>query len=149
MSLKFVNGHYFPYCQFCEHDEKCELKHYEFLGVKSSEEILDGPFEHENLSSKMSLFQQETPYATCGGRIGEHDSFFYRLACECGTVISSLTLSNAFGGFLCGKFEPNEKGRERMELTDRIAKEKGIPVGEVSPDDLPELDPDYHAIMTH
>ncbi len=147
MSLEFIEGHYFSYCQFCEHDEKCELKHYEYMGVESKGEIDRTHYPgHEVLSWHSTTFQRGHDRAACAGRFGVTDSLFYKLACECGTVIGGLDKPS---GKICAKFESNKRGKERIKLAEKIAEERGIPLEEISAEDLPELDNNYKAILDY
>lgn len=145
----FLKGAYFPYCQWCRKDGHCILRHYQFLGVEFADHANEFRFAHEDLSCNMSAFQRNTTRAVCGGRIFETESFYLPLYCECGTVISSLTLSTAMGTGFCAKFQPSEKGKERMRMAEKIAKEKGIDISEVDPDDLPPADEKYVAAMMY
>lgn len=144
-----LKGHYFPYCQFCRHDGKCELRHHEFLGLPSQGQTDRTSYRsHEDVRWGLSIFQQGTTRGTCSGRIHETGSIFYPLGCECGTVLSSLTLTCLLGsGGMCGKFDPNIRGRMRLILAKRIARRKHIAFRNVSPDNLPPLDPEYRAVM--
>jgi len=53
------------------------------------------------------------------------------------------------GTGFCAKFQPSEKGKERMRMAEKIAKEKGIDISEVDPDDLPPADEKYVAAMMY
>lgn len=143
-----ITGHYFSYCQFCEHDGKCELKHHEYLGRPGSEGVDKTPYRsHEDLAWHMSSAQQNTPRGNCVGRIKATASLYYPLQCECGTVINSLTFGLLFGSDMCAKFEPNELGKERLELAKSIARTKHRALRKLNPAWLPDTDPDYHAEM--
>lgn len=39
MCLEKITGRYFPYCQFCIHENHCELQHYKFLGIQLSDPV--------------------------------------------------------------------------------------------------------------
>lgn len=143
-----LTGHYFPYCQFCSHDGRCELRHNQFLGLPSQGSIDKSVYSgHEDLPFHMTVFQNGTERGTCNGHIQRTGSVYYPLGCECGTVISSLSLSGLFGGGFCQKFSPNEKGNERLRLAKQLAEERGVELSEISADDLPEPDPDYVSEM--
>ena len=78
MYLEKITGGYFLYCQFCVHENHCELHHHEFLGI-------------------------QLPDLTemCTGRI-LHDSRRETLVCEnCGAV-----LERPFEKGICSKFNP-------------------------------------------
>lgn len=148
--MKEIKGGYFPYCQFCKHDGNCELKHHEFMGQRSTGKVDTSCYSgHEDLGWHMTAFQsgQRT---SCSGRIRVSDNLYVPLICECGTRISSLTMQQLSGQF-CAKFEENEKGLERLELAKEVARKKGIPLEEVTSDDLPEIpeiEEGYQAVMT-
>ncbi len=138
MGQEKILGHYFACCQFCEHDGNCELKHFEFMGLPSAGKVDDTPYPgHEDLGWHFSTFQGRIARGACAGRIMKTDSIFFPLACECGTVVDSP----------CRKLTPNEKGRERLELAEKIAEEKGVELSEITPNDLPELDSNYEAVI--
>jgi len=109
MTGEILTGHYFPYCQICKHDGSCELKHYEFLGIKPKGEIDRTAYQgHEDIEWHLTAFQGSDSRGNrgaCTGRIHATGSIFYPLACGCGTVISSLTFSTALGAMLCQKYE--------------------------------------------
>lgn len=137
--MENLTGHYFPYCQFCEHDGSCELRHNEFLGLNSQGKVdKTGYPGHEDLAWHFSVFQTRSKRGTCSGGIRASGSIYFPLQCECGTVICSLGLASLFGTEFCRKFKPNEKGRRRLKLAEKIAKERGISIEEIGPDDLPE-----------
>jgi hypothetical protein len=149
MKNKFLKGAYFTYCKWCRWDGHCNLRHYQYVGAKSINQIDDSPYPgHEGLSWGCSAFQVNTKRAGCNGRIYKSDSLFYPLACECGTVISSLTFSSLFGITMCVKFQPNKEGKERFELAKKIARIKKVDISKITSDDLPEFDQDYQAAMT-
>lgn len=113
MSFKKILGGYFIYCQQCKNDGNCILKHHEYMGVASQGRVDETPYHgHEDLAWHGTAFQRRSSRATCAGRISATNSFFYPLACECGTVVSSLTLSGA----ICQKFKPNGKYKMREVL---------------------------------
>jgi len=149
MGRASLKGKYFLYCQWCRRDGHCILRHYQFLGTKSSGQV-DRSFcpGHEDLAWHLSGFQQDTKRTTCNGRIYKTDSVYYPLQCECGTAISSLTFSFIFGRF-CAKFQPNENGKERLRIAEEIAEKRGIELSEVDLKDLPEPDPNYVAAMMY
>lgn len=142
-------GHYFPYCQFCEYDGSCELRHNEFLGLESQGKVDKSRYPgHEDLSWHFSTFQKHLERGACNGRIRAIDSTFFPLGCECGTAIMSLKFCSIFGTGFCQKFKPNKKGEQRMELAEKIAKEKDISTEEIEPEDLPEPEP-YDSVMLY
>lgn len=148
MEEKKLTGHYFPYCQFCKYDGKCELRHNEFLGLPTQGKVDDSGYSgHENLGWHFSVFQKNNPRGTCNGRILATGSIFIPLYCECGTAVSSLALNALSGKGMCAKFQKNERGKKRLALAKRIAKRKSIPLSEIDPEDLPELNPRYKATM--
>lgn len=139
MEREKILGRYFPCCQFCEHDGNCELKHFELMGLPSAGKVDDTPYPgHEDLGWHFGVFQGNRRRGTCAGRIMKSDSIFFPLICECGTVIDSF----------CKKLTPNKKGRKRLKLAKGIAREKGIELSEIDPDDLPPLDPNYESVAT-
>lgn len=147
---KFLKGAYFAYCQWCRWDGHCNLRHYQFLGMKPAEKIDDSPYPgHEDLNWHLSIFQKNSERGMCCGRIYEIESIYCPLQCECGTVISSLTFSANMGTGFCAKFRPNEKGKERMRIADKISKEKNVKISEIDLDELCPSDPDYDAVMTY
>lgn len=147
-----LKGGYFIYCQFCNHDGNCELKHNELLGLPANEKIhrrfgVNAAFEHENLSCASSAFQKNKVIGTCTGRIIETESLYFPLICsKCETVISSLTLQH-MSGTCCAKFEPNEYYQKCIGNMEQIAKEKGITLDEVDFSYYPEPDEAYIAVM--
>jgi hypothetical protein len=147
-NLTGLTGHYFPYCQFCEHDGNCELRHNEFLGLNSQGKVDKSRYPgHEDLTWHFSAFQGNRRRGTCAGRIMKSGSIFIPLVCECGTAISSLTFSYLFGiDSFCRKFRPNEKGKQRKKLAEKIAKKKDISIEKIKPEDLPEPEP-YDSVM--
>jgi hypothetical protein len=130
-------GHYFLYCQLCELDGKCVLRHNEFMGVAPNAEnkVDDTPYRgHEDVRWAISGFQGRTPRSACTGLIRKTDSIYYPLDCECGTALSSLTFSGVFGGG-CAKIQIGEKGQKILDEIEEYAKlsaeEEGIDVSEV------------------
>lgn len=112
MAFREILGGYFPYCQWCKYDGNCVLKHHEFMGTPSQGEIDKTPYPgHEDLGWHGTAFHAGRSRSTCVGRIGATRSCFYPLACECGTVVNSLT----FGSF-CQKFVPNPKAKMREAI---------------------------------
>ena len=144
-----LKGGYFFYCQWCRFDGHCILRHNQFLGMKSSGKIDKTPYPgHEDVGWHFIAAQRGTKRGMCHGRIYKTDSIYFPLACECGAVIPSLRFSSIFGIF-CAKFQPNEKGKERLRIAQEIAKKKGIKLSEIDFDDLPPPDPNYKAVMSY
>lgn len=132
-----LTGHYFPYCQFCTHDGRCELRHNELLGLPPGNGVDSTPYPgHENIRWHFSAFQRNSTRGQCTGRIKPSGSFFLPLVCECGTAVDSF----------CQKFSPNEKGKQRTKLAEQIASQKGVSVADLDPEDLPELDRGYYSV---
>ncbi len=132
-------GNYFLYCQFCEHDGNCELRHHEFLGLPSSGKVDRSPYQgHEALAWHFATFQRKTARGGCNGRILENDNCFLPLQCECGTVIGGVGIA-----ITCAKLTPNSLGRQRIAIALEIASRKGISLEEVDDSDLPPIDHDY------
>jgi hypothetical protein len=119
--------------------------------MESGGKVDDSPYtSHEDVSWGISGFQRGLKRGTCTGRIHETGSIYYPLACECGTVLSSLQFSAVLGAGSCAKFQPNEGGKERMKMAEEIAKERGIELSEIDPEELlPEPDPCYRAAMMY
>ncbi len=148
MRKEQIKGGYFVYCQWCRRDTHCRLRHCQFMGAKPAGQIDRTPYpSHEDLSYGLTAFQQKPHRAACNGLICKTGSIFYPLVCQCGTAISSLTLSSALNLNMCAKFQPNEKGKERIKIAQDIAKKRKIDLSDVSPEGLPEADPNYVAIM--
>ncbi|MFA5052591.1 MAG: hypothetical protein WC565_00820 [Parcubacteria group bacterium] len=155
---KFIEGHYFPYCQWCVNDGHCILRHCEFMGIKPNAEgkVDDTPYRgHENISWHMSGFQMKTRRAACVGKIYETDSIYFPLACECGTVISSLCFGTTFGTGLCAKFQPNRNGKAMFRFVRWIKfmrwlrrEEEFNLLEELESIDASWVDHNYHSIMT-
>ncbi len=134
-----LRGGYFRYCQWCEHDGNCILRHCEFMGAPCSDRVDPNGYPgHEDLRWHFSWAQAGTSRSTCNGRIKPTNAFFIPLACECGTAISGV----------CRKMKPNEKHARSMVIAEKIAKEKGIELSEVDPTEFPypEFDPSYKYI---
>ena len=133
-------GGYFTYCQFCVHDGSCALKHYEYLGAPEGSGVDKTPYPgHEHTVWHMVDAQKGFSRSVCTGRIRDTGSVFFPLQCECASVITSVFHHG------CAKFSPNDNGKERLKIAKKLAEERGIKPGEVPPEDLPPLDPDYYA----
>lgn len=145
MRLTFVDGHYFPYCKFCVHDNVCELHHHEYTGASSLGSLVrhNKPFDHEDLRGTMAIFQKGTTRECCSGKIGVTGSPFLPLRCQCGTVLGSITLS---GGHMCQKFIPTKEAIMQLAKAQEIAKEKGFTLPASSIEELLDL-PLYRAHM--
>lgn len=125
-SRSLINGGYFPYCQWCTHDGSCELRHYEFSGVESKDEVDKSEYPgHEDLRWHYSGFQGQSQRAACNGRIQASGSIFTPLVCECGTAISSLHITVLMGIGFCRKFNPTEAGIKRNELACKMLSDRG------------------------
>lgn len=147
---KELTGHYFTYCQWCKNDGKCVLRHHEFLGLPAGEGTDRTSYSsHEDLSWGFSAFQKGVRRGRCVGRILASGSVYLPLVCECGTAINSLTFATVFNTGLCGKFEPNEKGKERMQIAKEIARRRHLALAKVDPEWLPDPDPNYWAEMEY
>lgn len=119
------------------------------MGVKSSGKIDRTSYPgHEDVVWHQTAAQHRNPRASCNGRIYYSTNLFIPLMCECGTAITSLALAPALGGrVFCAKFQPNKKGKERLRIAEKIAKDQGIDISQVSSKDLPRPDPKYQAVM--
>jgi hypothetical protein len=152
--MTLLKGNYFPYCQICKYDGNCELKHYEFLGIKPKGEVDKTPYKsHEDVAWPLSAFQTGSDRAACTGRINETGSIYYPLACECGTAISSLTFSKVLGASLCQKFEFDGGKRvlEKVAVAKELARKRHkawVPILVSDILDNP-YDANYYAVMTH
>ena len=139
---KELRGGYFRYCQWCEHDGNCTLRHHEFMGAPDGGQVDKTPYSgHEDLRWAFSIFQDNTSRATCNGVIRATGSIFLPLGCQCGTVISGV----------CRKMKPNEKHVRALAIAEKIAKERGIQLSEVDPAEFPlsEFDPNYEHIAVY
>ncbi len=156
----YIRGNYFLYCQWCHWDGRCRLKHHRFLGVQPGKGVDHTPYtSHEDVEWHATAFQghkqgRHLQRAMCRGRIYATDSVFYPLACQCGTVISSLTFSSILGGCLCGKFMPSKRGEIEMKRFEEIIKqEEGFIKKDGGDLDsialLREFNLDYHAVMEY
>jgi hypothetical protein len=132
-----IKGGYFPYCEWCERDGKCELTHNEFFHGKN--EVT----EEEMGASGVD----------CNGRIIVTNNPFFPLGCskanECGERglmgILSYPYAQAFG-VMCTRFEPNEAGVARIEKARKLSVEQGVELGEVF-DQLEPPGKDYDSII--